>query len=42
MSLVRRELGEDGAELLAAIKLLGYPDDFATLCKQLLAERDTK
>jgi hypothetical protein len=31
----------DGAELLNAIKLLGYPDDFAALCKQLLAQRDT-
>jgi hypothetical protein len=29
----------DAAELLATIKLLGYPDDFAALCKQLLAER---
>jgi hypothetical protein len=27
--------------LLNAIKLLGYPDDFAALCKQLLAQRDT-
>ena len=26
----------------AAIKLLGYPNDFAALCKQLLADRETK
>jgi hypothetical protein len=31
----------DGAELIKAIKLLGYPDDFTALCKQLLAERNT-
>ena len=32
----------DGSELLDAIKLLGYPEDFTALCKQLLAERPAK
>jgi hypothetical protein len=29
----------DAAELLDAVKLLGYSDDFVTLCKTLLSER---